>query len=264
MKKLSLSLAASSIFLSMLFTPAHNETVQAKEVENKVNSSTHMVGLKKSHNGGDKEVETKIESASQLKAYLEKNYSELKTDIVTVKFDYTVSENNDIGRPYDYFINYDLSLSPYSLNFESAMNSHLRSIKHQDTAKEDVAKARKQLNDFIETMAKDAIEKLPNKKILGQNYKGWYKYQYIQKDWQTTKNYSWTNYEPISMNHVWVDRPEDYYKVMMLHPSNPLVIQYDREEKERFYYTVDYNLLKYNDFKITDFGWRKFLDGSTF
>ncbi|MFJ8087458.1 hypothetical protein ACIQ7N_04500 [Lysinibacillus sp. NPDC095746] len=269
MKKLPLSLAASSIFLSMLFTPAH-ETVQAKEMDNKANSSTYMVALKKPHTkGGRKEVEvkkveTKIESANQLSSYLKENYPELKTDIVTVKFDYTVSENDDIGTPYDYFINYDLSLSPYSLNFESAMNSHLRSIKHQDTAKEDVAKARKQLNDFIERMAKDVIEKLPNKKLLGQNYKGWYRYEYIQEDWQTRRYYSWTNYEPISMNHVWVDRPEDYYKVMMLHPSNPLVVQYDREERERFNYEIEYNRLKYNDFKITDFGWRKFLDGSTF
>ncbi|MGN4124197.1 hypothetical protein ACMGD3_04090 [Lysinibacillus sphaericus] len=269
MKKLSLSLAASSIFLSMVFIPVHGETVQAKEMENKVNSSTHMIGLKKPHaNGGAKEVEikkveTKIESASQLRSYLKENYPELITDIVTVKFDYTVTENDDIGRPYDYFINYNLSLSPWVLNFESAMNNHLRSIKHQDTAKEDVAKARKQLNDFIETMAKDIIEKLPNKKILGQNYEDWYTYPYTKKGWQTSKEYSWTNYEPISMNHVWVERPEDYDRVMMptRDPSSPLVIQYGREEKERFYYTIDYSLLKYNDFQITDFGWRKYLDG---
>lgn len=73
-------------------------------------------------------------------------------------------ENDDIRFDYDYKIEYNLTLSPYESNFESAMDKHLRSIKYQGTAKEDVAKATKQFYDFIETMAKDVIEKLPNKK----------------------------------------------------------------------------------------------------
>lgn len=275
MKKLPLSLAASSIFLSMLFTPAH-ETVQAKEMENKANSSTYTVALKKPHTkGGDKEVEvkkveTKIESPSQLKSYLKENYPELKTDLVTVKFDYTVIENDDIRFDYDYSIEYNLTLSPHESSFESAMDKHLKSIKYQDTAKEDVAKATKQFYDFIETMAKDVIEKLPNKKIRGRYYESWYTYPNLRKDWHYLTKYNWTNYEPISMNHVWVDQPEDYYTVTSrLSPSydprtpeSPLVIQYRNDEKERSSFKSEYSQLKYNDFKITNFGWRKYLDGS--
>ncbi|KOP69618.1 hypothetical protein AMS59_22075 [Lysinibacillus sp. FJAT-14745] len=255
MKKLSLSLAASSIFLSMLFTPAHNETVHAKVMENKVNSSTDMVGLKKPHtNSGAKEVDTKIESANQLKTYLDKKYSELKTDIVTVNFNYTVTENDDLNRPYDFFIDFNMSLTPYDLSFEYAMRSHLRSIKHQDTAKEDVAKARKQLNDFIETMAKDVIEKLPNKKILGQDYNSWYLYPNLKMNLRIETNMSWTNYEPISTKHVWVDKPDDY-SINIGANMDPAY-----NELERNKYRREYALLKYNDFKITDFGWRKYLD----
>lgn len=273
MKKLPLSLAASSIFLSMLFTPAH-ETVQAKEMENKANSSTYMVALKNPHTkGGGKEVEvkkveTKIESPRQLESYLKENYPELKTDLVTVKFDYTVIENDDLRFDYDYRINYKLTFSPWQSNFESAMDNHLRSIKHQDTAQEDVAKARKQLNDFIETMAKDVIGKLPNKRILGENFESWYKYPNLRMDWHWSSKYSWTNYEPISMKHVWVDRPEDYYRVTNpvdfnpTSPASPLEIQYRNEEKERSSFEVEYSLLKYKDFQITEFGWRKYLDGS--
>ncbi len=72
-EKLSLSLVTSSILLSMLLIPVHTETVHAKEVENKVNSSTYMVGFKKPHtNGRAKEVKTEISSASQLKKLFRK------------------------------------------------------------------------------------------------------------------------------------------------------------------------------------------------
>lgn|GEM_PF-1458416 len=216
-----------------------------------------------------KKVETKIESPRQLESYLKENYPELKTDLVTVEFDYTVFENDDIRFDYDYKIEYNLTLSPYESNFESAMDKHLRSIKYQGTAKEDVAKATKQFYDFIETMAKDVIEKLPNKKILGRYYKSWYTYPNIRKDWHYLTKYNWTNYEPISMNHVWVDQPEDYYTVTSrLSPSydptspSPLATQYRNEENERSSFKSEYSQLKYNDFKITNFGWRKYLDGS--
>ncbi|MFJ7648494.1 hypothetical protein ACIQ1H_13105 [Lysinibacillus sp. NPDC097279] len=267
MKRLSLPLVTSTFLISMLFTPVLTETVNAKEVDQKVESTVKFnKNQKKKDNTNEmeaKKVDTKIESASQLKSYLKEKYPELITEIVTVKFEYKVIENDDLKLPYDYFINYHLSLSPWELNFESAMNKHLRSIKYQDTAKEDVAKARQQLNDFIETMAKDVIEKMPNKKILGQNYEDWYTYPNIKIGLQSLKKYSWTNYEPLSMNHVWVERPEDYDNIMRSNsdPSSPTVIQYSREELERYNYTIDYFLLKYNDFKITEFGWRKFLDG---
>ncbi|MGN4123491.1 hypothetical protein ACMGD3_00340 [Lysinibacillus sphaericus] len=248
-------MAASSIFLSMLFIPVHNEPVQAKEMENKVNLSTRMVGLKTPHtNGGTKVVETKISSASQLKTYLEKNYSELKTDIVTVNFNYTVTENDNLDRPYDFFIDFNMSLTPYDVSFEAAMNQHLKSIKHQDTAKEDVAKARKQLNDFIEKMAKDVIGKLPNKKILGQDYNSWYRYPNLKMDLRIETKMSWTNYEPISPKYIWIDKPENYSKDMGAN-MDPAYNDLDRNKFRR-----EYALLKYNDFKITDFGWRKYLD----
>ena len=71
------------------------------------------------------------------------------------------------------------------------------------------------------------------------------------------------------MNHVWVDQPEDYYTVTSrLSPSydptspSPLATQYRNEENERSSFKSEYSQLKYNDFKITNFGWRKYLDGS--
>jgi len=264
----------------MLLTPVHTETVHAKEIENKVDLTKKLNKIKKNFKKqttndetieldtkviDTKEVDTKIESVGQLRTYLAEKYPELKTDIVTVKFNYAVGENDDTYLPYDFSINYDLELSPWELNFESAMNNHLRSIKHQDTAKEDVAKARKQLYDFIETMAKDIIEKLPNKKISGRNNHDWYQYPNLKKGKQSLTYYSWTNYEPISLKHVWVDRPEDYDSVMSanMDPSSPKVIQYSREEAERRNYKSEWVGLHYNDVKITDFGWRKHFDGYT-
>ncbi|RDV29975.1 hypothetical protein [Lysinibacillus capsici] len=281
MKKLSLSLVTSSILLSMLLTPVHTETVQAKEVENTVDLTKKLNKVKKNfkkqtNNDETNELDTKvidtkeidtkitkIESVGQLRTYLAENYPELKTDIITVKFNYSVGENNSMNLPYDFSINYNMELSPWDLNFEAAMEKHLRLIDHQDTAKEDVAKARKQLYDFIETMAKDIIEKLPNKKIIGQDRDDWYRYPNLKIDPRSRTSHSWTNYEPINMKYVWIDRPEDYNQVMrdnIQNPFSPIVIQYTRDEKQRIYYAGEWISLKYNDVKLTDFSWRKHLD----
>ncbi|MBH9787914.1 hypothetical protein FE576_21770, partial [Clostridioides difficile] len=130
MKKLSLSLVTSSILLSMLLTPVHTETVQAKEVENTVDLTKKLNKIKKNFkkqtnndetNELDKVIDTKeidtkitkIESVGQLRTYLAENYPELKTDIITVKFNYSVGENNSMDLPYDFSINYNMELSPW-------------------------------------------------------------------------------------------------------------------------------------------------------
>lgn len=260
MRKIFLGFIFSSILVSALFISTNDEKVQAAITTNKASASKDGV-------------EPTINSASELQTYLMEKYPKLITDIVTVKFDYTVTENDSIYNPYDYFINYDLSLSPYAMTFEASMNGHLESIKHRDTAQEDVAKARKQLNDFFKTMAEDLMKKMPNKKILGQDYDSWYTYKYIQRGHNTSKSLSWTNYEPIDLGIEWPGpQPDDYWKVTQTHydfinkryDNHALALQYAKDEDTRFRFRVAYSLLKYDEFKITEFGWRDYLDGGSY
>lgn len=268
MKKTFLGLAFSCTFLSILFLPTNNDNVHATVISNRADLTTKTVGKaykKLPLKNDSKVVEPKITSARDLKNYLQEKYPMLKTDIVTVKFNYSVIENDSVGRPYDFFIDYNLSFKePYVSNFDAAMNTRLDSIKHQNTAKDDVAKAKKQFNDFIESMAKDVIEKLPNKKILGQDYDDWYTYSYIREGWNLVTTMSWTNYEPINIGLTWPGpQPKDYSMVTNQISKNynqALAAQYRNDEKMRNDYRSKYKSLNYNDFEITEFGWRTYLD----
>lgn len=221
---------------------------------------------------GNNDLDTSINNSSEsisvndqitLTNYLKENYSSLETEIYTVKFDFSVSENDNLSIPYDYFINLNFDNS----KFESAMNTHLSSIKYAASSKEDVATARNQLKTFIEKMALDVMNKMPDKKFLGQDKQTGYRYRYIKEGYYRITNYSWTNYEPISMKTIWPgDRPEDYSIVMsaLKNPSDPKVIQYSKDEMNRTYYTSEYNRLKYNDVKLSSFRWTPFLDDAHF
>lgn len=271
MKKSFLGLAVSSILLSTLFIPTGNENVHATALTNKeviTQNTFDKVSKKDSIKKESEVVETKITSAKELRTYLASNYPELQTDIVTIKFNYSVIENDNISAPYDFYIDYNLSFTPFYPNFEYAMNTHLNSIKHQGTAKEDVEEARKQFKDFIETMAKDVIEKLPNKKIFGQDYESWYDYPYIKRGYNKRTSMSWTNYEPINIGVEWPGpRPEDYFRVTDQLDKNydrVLSAQYQQDERMRDQFTTKYMFLKYNDFEITEFGWRTYLDAYSY
>lgn len=207
----------------------------------------------------DKEVPTKEYSKTDLEAYLMKKYAVLQTKLIDVNFDIRLYENDSKSINYDYHV----ALGFDSMKFEQTMNAHLRSIKHTATAELDVLLARKQLNVFLEEMALDIIQKAPKKKILGQNYESGYKYDALKLGRHYRKNYSWTNYTPLQMKQQWPgNQPDDYWQVMsaLRDPSDSKVIQYSKDERSRSLYSSEYITLNYDDFQITDFGWRTYLD----
>ncbi|MBZ4664455.1 MAG: hypothetical protein JG776_2173 [Caloramator sp.] len=131
-----------------------------------------------------------ISSLSELKTFLETNYSELKTCIGTTKFTFNIVENTRSFIEYDYWIQigyeYDF--------FEGAMTS----IKYTDKQKNQL---RQELKNHQENLAKAVISAMPNKKFYGGYYDSWYKYPNLKIDLQTRRYYSWTNYdEPDILN----------------------------------------------------------------
>lgn len=207
------------------------------------------------------EVANKVYSRDDLQSYLNGKYQVLQTKLINVNFSIKISENDIESTHYDYLV----ELGFDSAGFEQTMNAHLRSMRNAGTAEQDVALARKQLNDFLEKMAMDIIQKTPQKKILAQTYDSGYLYPNLKLGRNYRTDYSWTNYEPIQMKHQWPgNQPADYGQVMSIlsDPSDPKVIQYSKEEKDRWYYISEYSSLKYGDFKITNFDWRVYLNGS--
>jgi len=131
-----------------------------------------------------------INSLSDLKQFLENNFSTLQTCIGTTRFTFDIYENTMSIEPYDYWIKVGYE---YEF-FEGAMIS----IKYTNEQKD---KLRQELKDHQEKLAKAVITAMPNKKFYGCYYKSWYKYPNLKIDLQTRQYYSWTNYdEPDILN----------------------------------------------------------------
>lgn len=145
-------------------------------------------------NSSDQIADKSITAPSDLENYLNENYSSLKTPIGTLKFDFTINENDDKMFPYDFEINTDwgdIVDSKYDLDVfdPSDLND---SIKISDNDKENTKEL---LKEYQKNVAQIAMKYFPNKKIKGGFYSGFYKYQYIRTGYESVHFYSWTNYD---------------------------------------------------------------------
>ena len=125
-----------------------------------------------------------VKTVTGLKQYLQNNYSTLNTVIGETKFEFDIDENTTTIFPWDYWIKvrYEYSF------FDGAMLSNKYTEQEKNTLKQ-------QLKSHQEKIAKDLVDKLPNKKLYGGYYDSYYRYPTIKIDLQVTQYYSWTNYE---------------------------------------------------------------------
>lgn len=165
-----------------------------------------------------------IKNSQDLSTYLKENFSTLETPIGTLKFTFSIDENDDSWFEYDYRIftsygtiendKYNLySFSPLSLDY---------STKISDKDKNETIEL---LKEHQRKIAKLAMEVFPNKKMEGSYYRGWYKYAYIKMDWKSTDFFSWNNYDRIDEDYFgknayyntditgfkWTSENDDYF-----------------------------------------------------
>jgi len=171
-----------------------------------------------------------VTNAKELQDYLNDKYPVIHTKIIDIKLDIQVEENDNSILPYDYYINFKYDPTRYY----PAINSQRTSIKNAETGNQDADLSFQQIKDFVEQAARDAISKMPNKKIKGNTEFSWYRYPHIQVDKNTITENSWVNYEPIQP----IDKTQT-------------------EASIRF----DYTVLGYKDVKISDFQWMPIFDG---
>ena len=202
----------------------------------------------------------KVTNRAELQVYLRENYSVLQTKLQKVNFDIHVYENDSLFDVYDYRIELGTRFS----SFIGDMNQHLYLNKNDTAAEEDVELSKKQLKDFIERLARDIIDKFPDKKILGRNDESYYGYPNLKLDYNNILYLHWSNYEPIYMKNTWPgDVPKDYSSVIY-NPwedhTSPIYRKYIQDARQRDQYKWEYQRLGYNDFRISDFHWLPFLN----
>lgn len=140
-----------------------------------------------------------ISTLTELKDFLEDNFSKLETCIGTTKFSFDINENDRSYCSYDYWIQVG-----YEYNFfEGAMNS----IKYSDEQK---VKLRNELKDHQEKLAKAVISAMPNKKFYGGYYTSWYKYPNLKVDLQTRSYFSWKNFDGSIFSEYNTIKPSDF------------------------------------------------------
>lgn len=171
-----------------------------------------------SNNFSDEKEDIDVKDTSDLKNYLNEEYSKLKTPLGTLKFDFTIRENDSDMFPYDVLIQTDWGdidnpkyddmdfFSPYDLE---------HSVKISESDKEETKEL---LKDYQEKVAKVSMKYFPDKKIQGGFYSGYYKYKYLRTGYESIKFLSWTNYNSDARNYgdseisgfEWNSKYDDY------------------------------------------------------
>lgn len=126
-----------------------------------------------------------IKGKEELLIYLNNNYSKLETPMGNWAFTFTIDENDSSILPYDYWIQTDWdskTISPHEVEY---------SINY---SKEEKDETKRLLRDFQKEVAEIAFQALPNKKIRGGFYTGFYKYPYSKVGYETITFLSWANY----------------------------------------------------------------------
>jgi len=128
---------------------------------------------------------TTISSAAGLTNYLKENYSKLTTVVGTTTFNFTVYHNDTTMCPYDYEIEvlYDFTFF-YKISYSNTISDETR----QEAVNE--------LKDFMEKLARDVINKMPNTKLYGMYYYFWYDYPDFEIGYNAERHFSWVNYSP--------------------------------------------------------------------
>lgn len=123
------------------------------------------------------------DSEEGVRAYLQDNYSSLKTSVGTTKFTYTVTKNEFEFEARDYWIQVE-----YDSLFEDILYGNKYTLDEKETVKSE-------LKDFQEKLGRDLIKKAPGKKFWGCYYNSWYKYPSIKVGLEAEYYCNWTNYD---------------------------------------------------------------------
>jgi hypothetical protein len=125
-----------------------------------------------------------ITNTSELRNFLQSNFSTLNTSMGTTSFTFSVVENNTNLISHDYWIMVDYDLAFFNdVSISNKISEETRN------------KVKQELKDHQERIGKAVIAAMPNKKFDGGYYKSWYRYPNLKVDLISYQYYSWNNYD---------------------------------------------------------------------
>ncbi|MFC1955782.1 hypothetical protein ACFLWZ_04550 [Chloroflexota bacterium] len=128
---------------------------------------------------------TTITSETDLRQFLEANFSTLETSLGPTHFTFTIYYNDTIVEPYDYMIwvEYDLSFF-YDLQYSNKISTEMNH------------KVVDELSAHQGRLARAVIEKMPNTKLTGRYIHCGYEYPTIKVGFYSYSYFTWVNYSP--------------------------------------------------------------------
>lgn len=133
------------------------------------------------------QVEYDFSSTTGIESYLYEKYATLNSDIGEFRFNFYVSDSGYNSE--DFSIDIKANGPDLGLLFEY---DTVVLGKYSDS---EIENGKKQLKNFIKTLATDLIDKMPNKKLTGSYHDSYYRYPNIKMD-RIIENYcTWANYD---------------------------------------------------------------------
>lgn len=115
--------------------------------------------------------------------YFNQNYNSLKTPMGDMNFSFDYQKNDSVTNPYDYWIMTTWSgAQPWDI---------IQSIAYTDAQK---IETKRLLREFQQNIAEMVFKILPNKKIEGGFYQGYYRYPSLKVGYESVKFLTWVNY----------------------------------------------------------------------
>lgn len=132
-------------------------------------------------------IEYDFSSTTGIESYLYDNYKILNSDVGEFKFKFYVSDSGYDSE--DFSINVKANGPDLGLLFE------YDTVVLGNYSESEIENSKKQLKEFMKTLATDLIKKMPNKKLTGSYHDSYYRYPNIKMDMIIEDYCTWANYD---------------------------------------------------------------------
>lgn len=153
---------------------------------------TELLGIQENNTKTDTKTDTQkseydFSSTTGIESYLYENYKTLNTEIGKYSFSYHVTDYGYYSE--DFCIDVEYDGPDLGLLFE------YDTVLLNNCSDSEIENAKKQLKDFMKTLANDLINKMPHKKITGSYHDSHYRYPNLKMDLIIENYCTWSNYD---------------------------------------------------------------------
>ena len=160
-----------------------NSLKNRQQFDNMINSISISNDNEKIYN----QVEYDFSSTTGIESYLYENYETLNSDVGEFRFKFYVSDSSYDSE--DFSINVKANGPDLGLLFE------YNTVVLGNYSESEIENGKKQLKEFMKTLALDLMKKIPNKKLTGSYHDSYYRYPNLKMDRIIEDYCTWANYD---------------------------------------------------------------------